>query len=101
MSWGYHGYGGMGFADKFKQNKRLISVTKNGTKIYKYELNDGVLSIKGIWHDNRKTKFPSCFIIKDYYNKSKALFIPEELKTQKSIFNFLNENLDSVIDALN
>jgi hypothetical protein len=100
MGWGYHGGSGTSFADKFKQNKKLINETSAGTKIYEYKDDRGVLSINVIWKDNRNNNFPSCFIIKNYYNKSKLLIIPEELKTQKDIFIFLNNNLENVLKSL-
>lgn len=102
MSWGYHGYGGTSFADKFKQNKKLINETDLGTKIYTYkDSNRGTLGIEVIWKDNRNNNFPSCFIIKkNYYNAIKVLIIPEELKTQKETFKFLNDNLEDILKNL-
>ena len=101
MGWGYHGCSGTSFADKFKQNKKLINKTDAGTKIYTYKNNNGILGLEVIWKDNRDNSFPSCFIIKNYYGKSKLLIVPEELKTQKDIFKFLNDNLEDVIRNLN
>lgn len=90
MSWGYK-HSTRTIAESLQSKKNLINTTAVGTKIYKITLGEGISKITILWHDNRKTSFNSKLILKSD-NKSSVFDIPF-LKTQKDIFQFVEEQL--------